>query len=137
MWDPRDKHALTCVLRVQILRREKKSRDSCVSLSLSLWCYRRRDVETTDDHWPQRRDVVTCACVLKKWREITGRSLDLRAAYEEKYIVIMAGDDLPTYLATPAGNKCVCSHEGEVVILEEGDAAKREESKQNDETTSH
>ncbi|KAG2289561.1 hypothetical protein Bca52824_049165 [Brassica carinata] len=49
----------------------------------------------------------------------------------------MAGDDLPTYLATPAGNKCVCSHEGEVVILEEGDAAKREESKQNDETTSH
>ncbi|KAH0882891.1 hypothetical protein HID58_058987 [Brassica napus] len=61
--------------------------------------------------------------------------LKLKAAYEEKYIVIMAGDDLPTYLATPAGNKCVCSHEGEVVILEEGDAAKREESKQNDETT--
>ena len=78
MWDPRDKHALTCVLGVQILRREKKSRDSCVSLSLSLWRYRRRDVETTEDHWPQRRDVVTCACVLKKWREITGRSLDHR-----------------------------------------------------------
>ncbi|CAN6825199.1 unnamed protein product, partial [Brassica oleracea] len=55
-----------------------KSRDSCVCLSLSLWRYRRRDVETTEDHWPQRRDVVTCACVLKKWREITGRSLDLR-----------------------------------------------------------
>ena len=55
-----------------------------------------------------------------------------KAAYEEKYIVIMAGDDLPTYLATPAGNKCVCSHEGEVVILEEGDAAKREENKQNE-----
>uniref|UniRef100_A0A0D3BRP6 Uncharacterized protein n=1 Tax=Brassica oleracea var. oleracea TaxID=109376 RepID=A0A0D3BRP6_BRAOL len=141
------------ILGVQILRREKKSRDSCVSLSLSLWRYRRRDVETTEDHWPQRRDVVTCACVLKKWREITGRSLDhreivrsprnsgkitfpsclkLKAAYEEKYIVIMAGDDLPTYLATPAGNKCVCSHEGEVVILEEGDAAKREENKQNE-----
>ncbi|CAF2049501.1 unnamed protein product [Brassica napus] len=60
-----------------------------------------------------------------------------KATYEEKYIVIMAGDDLPTYLATPASNKCVCSHEGEVVILEEGDAAKREESKQNDEATSH
>ncbi|KAJ4890669.1 Protein GLUTAMINE DUMPER 4 [Raphanus sativus] len=59
-----------------------------------------------------------------------------KAAYEEKYIVIMAGDDLPTYLATPAGNKCVCSHEGEV-IFEEGDAAKREETRQNEEATSH
>lgn len=39
-----------------------------------------------------------------------------KAAYEEKYIVIMAGDDLPTYLATPAGNKCV-GHEGHVVVF--------------------
>lgn len=30
-----------------------------------------RRVEDTEDRWPQRRDVVTCACVSKKWREIT------------------------------------------------------------------
>ncbi|KAJ4896740.1 Tubby-like F-box protein 7 [Raphanus sativus] len=30
-----------------------------------------RRVEDTEDNWPQRRDVVTCACVSKKWREIT------------------------------------------------------------------
>ncbi|KFK35736.1 hypothetical protein AALP_AA4G029900 [Arabis alpina] len=30
-----------------------------------------RRVEDTEDQWPQRRDVVTCACVSKKWREIT------------------------------------------------------------------
>ncbi|KAG2328219.1 hypothetical protein Bca4012_037244 [Brassica carinata] len=30
-----------------------------------------RRVEDTEDHWPHRRDVVTCACVSKKWREIT------------------------------------------------------------------
>ncbi|CAH8363240.1 unnamed protein product [Eruca vesicaria subsp. sativa] len=30
-----------------------------------------RRVEDSEDHWPQRRDVVTCACVSKKWREIT------------------------------------------------------------------
>jgi len=30
-----------------------------------------RRVEETEDRWPQRRDVVTCACVSKKWREIT------------------------------------------------------------------
>ncbi|CAF2113963.1 hypothetical protein Bca4012_096089 [Brassica carinata] len=68
--------------------------------------------------------------------EKESRSIE-KAAYEEKYIVIMAGDDLPTYLATPAGNKCVCSHEGEIVNFKEGDAAKREETKQNDEATSH
>ncbi|XP_010552124.1 PREDICTED: tubby-like F-box protein 7 [Tarenaya hassleriana] len=30
-----------------------------------------RRVEGSEDRWPQRRDVVTCACVSKKWREIT------------------------------------------------------------------
>ncbi|XP_010479887.1 PREDICTED: tubby-like F-box protein 7 [Camelina sativa] len=30
-----------------------------------------RRVEESEDRWPQRRDVVTCACVSKKWREIT------------------------------------------------------------------
>ena len=30
-----------------------------------------RRVEDTEDHWPLRRDVVACACVSKKWREIT------------------------------------------------------------------
>ncbi|KAJ9153497.1 hypothetical protein P3X46_026927 [Hevea brasiliensis] len=28
-------------------------------------------VEESDDRWPQRQDVVACACVCKKWREIT------------------------------------------------------------------
>ncbi|ESQ30086.1 hypothetical protein EUTSA_v10011566mg [Eutrema salsugineum] len=30
-----------------------------------------RRVEESEDQWPQRRDVVTCACVSKKWRGIT------------------------------------------------------------------
>ncbi|KAF8084022.1 hypothetical protein N665_0738s0011 [Sinapis alba] len=30
-----------------------------------------RRVEDSEDQWPQRRDVVSCACVSKKWREIT------------------------------------------------------------------
>ncbi|KAH0852553.1 hypothetical protein HID58_093936 [Brassica napus] len=30
-----------------------------------------RRVEDTEDHWPLRRDVVACACVSNKWREIT------------------------------------------------------------------
>ncbi|KAJ8755681.1 hypothetical protein K2173_022581 [Erythroxylum novogranatense] len=28
-------------------------------------------VEATEDRWPQRRDVVVCACVCKKWRDVT------------------------------------------------------------------
>ncbi|KAK1325221.1 Tubby-like F-box protein 7 [Acorus calamus] len=28
-------------------------------------------VEESEDHWPRRRDVVACACVCKRWREIT------------------------------------------------------------------
>lgn len=30
-----------------------------------------RRVETTDDSWPQRQNVVACACVCKRWRDIT------------------------------------------------------------------
>lgn len=30
-----------------------------------------RRVEESEDQWPQRRDVVTCACVSKQWRGIT------------------------------------------------------------------
>ncbi|CAN8288118.1 unnamed protein product [Cochlearia groenlandica] len=30
-----------------------------------------RRVEESEDQWPQRRDVVACACVSKKWREIS------------------------------------------------------------------
>ncbi|KAJ0230058.1 Tubby-like F-box protein 7 [Hirschfeldia incana] len=29
-----------------------------------------RRVEESEDQWPHRRDVVSCACVSKKWREI-------------------------------------------------------------------
>ncbi|KAG2313967.1 hypothetical protein Bca52824_017089 [Brassica carinata] len=29
-----------------------------------------RRVEDSEDQWPHRRDVVSCACVSKKWREI-------------------------------------------------------------------
>lgn len=28
-------------------------------------------VEATEDQWPHRRNVVACACVCKRWREIT------------------------------------------------------------------
>ncbi|KAH7522990.1 hypothetical protein JRO89_XSUnG0085800 [Xanthoceras sorbifolium] len=30
-----------------------------------------RRVETSEDRWPQRQNVVACACVCKKWRDIT------------------------------------------------------------------
>ncbi|KDO46989.1 hypothetical protein CISIN_1g017118mg [Citrus sinensis] len=30
-----------------------------------------RRVETTEDSWPHRQNVVACACVCKRWREIT------------------------------------------------------------------
>ncbi|KFK29769.1 hypothetical protein AALP_AA7G176600 [Arabis alpina] len=38
-------------------------------------------------------------------------------AYEDKFLVIMAGDDLPRYLATPAMKKCTCG--GKMVISQE------------------
>lgn len=28
-------------------------------------------VEESEDRWPQRKNVVACACVCKKWREVT------------------------------------------------------------------
>lgn len=28
-------------------------------------------VEASEDRWPQRQNVVACACVCKKWREVT------------------------------------------------------------------
>ncbi|CAA7032979.1 unnamed protein product [Microthlaspi erraticum] len=62
------------------------------------------------------------------------------AAYEEKILVIMAGDNLPRFLATPAANKCVCGHEGKMVItVEDGGvvAGEEEKAKENEETTSH
>ncbi|KAF5730736.1 Tubby like protein 7 isoform 1 [Tripterygium wilfordii] len=30
-----------------------------------------RRVEASEDRWPQRQNVVACACVCKKWREVT------------------------------------------------------------------
>uniref|UniRef100_A0A1J3K0J4 Protein GLUTAMINE DUMPER 4 n=1 Tax=Noccaea caerulescens TaxID=107243 RepID=A0A1J3K0J4_NOCCA len=67
------------------------------------------------------------------------------AAYEEKILVIMAGDNLPRFLATPAANKCVCGHEGKMVITKddgggvdgEDKMGEREKAKENEETTSH
>lgn len=63
--------------------------------------------------------------------------------YEEKILVIMAGDELPRFLATPAANKCVCGYEGKMVISkEDGGCAgeekmgEREKAKGNEETTS-
>lgn len=65
------------------------------------------------------------------------------AAYEEKILVIMAGDDLPRFLATPAANKCMCGHEGKMVISKEDgvgageeEMGDREKAKENEETTS-
>lgn len=66
------------------------------------------------------------------------------ASHEEKILVIMAGDDLPRFLATPAANKCLCGHEGKMVIskedsggLGEEKSGEREKAKENEETTSH
>ncbi|XP_010419322.2 PREDICTED: protein GLUTAMINE DUMPER 4-like [Camelina sativa] len=63
-------------------------------------------------------------------------------AYEEKILVIMAGDDLPRFLATPAANKCMCGHEGNMVISKAEDGGTAEEkmgdkTKGDEETTSH
>ncbi|CAN8326826.1 unnamed protein product [Cochlearia groenlandica] len=42
-----------------------------------------------------------------------------KGAYEEKFMVIMAGENLPRFLATPAMmKKCTCGgHEGKTVII--------------------
>uniref|UniRef100_A0A1J3HLN4 Protein GLUTAMINE DUMPER 1 n=1 Tax=Noccaea caerulescens TaxID=107243 RepID=A0A1J3HLN4_NOCCA len=51
-------------------------------------------------------------------------------AYEEKFLVIMAGDDLPRFLATPAMKKCTCgSHEGKMVTSQEDSVVAEEEEK--------
>ncbi|CAN8284176.1 unnamed protein product [Cochlearia groenlandica] len=61
--------------------------------------------------------------------------------YEEKILVIMAGDDLPRFLATPAANKCVCGGlEGKMVIsTEDGGVGfgEKEKVKENEESASH
>lgn len=63
-----------------------------------------------------------------------------KTAYEEKILVIMAGDNLPRFLATPAANKCMCGHEGKMVISKEEDggcAGDEKMAKGNEETMSH
>ncbi|CAA7015278.1 unnamed protein product [Microthlaspi erraticum] len=51
-------------------------------------------------------------------------------AYEEKFLVIMAGDDLPRFLATPAMKKCTCGgHEGKMVVSQEDSVVAKEEEK--------
>ncbi|XP_010447537.1 PREDICTED: protein GLUTAMINE DUMPER 1-like [Camelina sativa] len=51
-------------------------------------------------------------------------------AYEEKVLVIMAGEDLPRFIATPAMKTCTCGgHEGEMVISKEGSVVTDEEEK--------
>ncbi|KAF8097562.1 hypothetical protein N665_0286s0070 [Sinapis alba] len=53
-------------------------------------------------------------------------------AYEEKFLVIMAGDNLPRFLATPAMKKCTCGvqEEGKMVISQEDNVVVVEEEKQ-------
>ncbi|KAL1210413.1 Protein GLUTAMINE DUMPER 1 [Cardamine amara subsp. amara] len=49
-------------------------------------------------------------------------------AYEEKFLVIMAGENLPRFLATPAMKKCTCGdHEGKMVVSQEDTVAEAEE----------
>ncbi|EOA15643.1 hypothetical protein CARUB_v10005898mg [Capsella rubella] len=51
-------------------------------------------------------------------------------AYEEKFLVIMAGEDLPRFIATPAMKKCTCGgHEGKMVISQEGSVVTEEDEK--------
>ncbi|KAF8110867.1 hypothetical protein N665_0078s0060 [Sinapis alba] len=42
--------------------------------------------------------------------------------YEEKFLVIMAGENMPRFIATPAMKKCTCGgvREGKMVISKEG-----------------
>ncbi|CAN8273298.1 unnamed protein product [Cochlearia groenlandica] len=50
--------------------------------------------------------------------------------YDEKFIVIMAGDDLPRFLATPAMKMCTCgNHEGKTVISQENSVVQEEKEK--------
>ncbi|CAH8360712.1 unnamed protein product [Eruca vesicaria subsp. sativa] len=63
-------------------------------------------------------------------------------AYEEKFLVIMAGENLPRFLATPTVKKCTCGvEEGKMVISQEGNAVVGEEEKVikdiGEPTTSH
>lgn len=46
-------------------------------------------------------------------------------SYEDKFLVIMAGDELPRFLATPAMKKCTCG--GKMVISQEDIVAEEEE----------
>ncbi|KAJ4913659.1 Protein GLUTAMINE DUMPER 1 [Raphanus sativus] len=50
--------------------------------------------------------------------------------YEEKFLVIMAGDNMPRFIATPAMKKCTCGvHEGKMVVSQEDNAVADEEKK--------
>ncbi|KAJ4899112.1 Protein GLUTAMINE DUMPER 1 [Raphanus sativus] len=52
-------------------------------------------------------------------------------AYEEKFLVIMAGENLPRYLATPTVKKCTCGvQEGKMVISQEDNVVVAEEEKE-------
>ncbi|ESQ54017.1 hypothetical protein EUTSA_v10026865mg [Eutrema salsugineum] len=49
-------------------------------------------------------------------------------AYEDNFLVIMAGEDLPRFLATPAMKKCTCGgQEGKMVISQEDSVGEEEE----------
>ncbi|KAG2244273.1 hypothetical protein Bca4012_015505 [Brassica carinata] len=49
-------------------------------------------------------------------------------AYEEKFLVIMAGENLPRYLATPTVKKCTCGvQEGKMVISQKDNVVADEE----------
>ncbi|KAG2243231.1 hypothetical protein Bca52824_094929 [Brassica carinata] len=51
-------------------------------------------------------------------------------AYEEKFLVIMAGENMPRFIATPAMKKCTCGvHEGRMVVSQEDNAVVGEEKK--------
>lgn len=52
-------------------------------------------------------------------------------AYEEKFLVIMAGENLPRYLATPTVKKCTCGvQEGKMVISQEDNVVAEEEEEE-------
>ncbi|KAF2542085.1 hypothetical protein F2Q68_00029090 [Brassica cretica] len=50
--------------------------------------------------------------------------------YEEKFLVIMAGENMPRFIATPAMKKCTCgAHEGKMVVSQEDNVVAGEEKK--------
>ncbi|CAH8328332.1 unnamed protein product [Eruca vesicaria subsp. sativa] len=63
-------------------------------------------------------------------KEIRSGDKAANGAYEEKFLVIMAGENMPRFIATPAMKKCTCgANEGKMVVSLEDSVVVGEEKK--------